>query len=68
MGLYLGSGNENLRIFLNGVAYKLNLYSTVPILNGAMLFSSDNYVLKDSNGKYLTIAEEYLVEELGNDT
>ena len=58
MGLYLGSGNQNLKIILNGVVYKLNLYSAAPMTNGIILISSDNYMLKDSTGQYLTVSEE----------
>lgn len=61
MGLYLGSGNQSLKIYLNGVAYKLNLYSSVPMTNGVVLLSSDNYVLKDVNNQYLTVTEEELL-------
>lgn len=70
MGLYLGSGNQSLKIILNGVVYKLNLYSTAPLTNGIVLISSDNYILKDSNNQYLTITEEeYLTtEELDDNT
>lgn len=64
MGLYLGSGNQNLKIILNGVVYKLNLYSAAPMTNGIILISSDNYMLKDSTGQYLTVSEEeYLTVE-----
>lgn len=69
MGLYLGSGNQSLKIILNGVVYKLNLYSTAPITNGIVLISSDNYILKDVNDQYLTVIEEALnTSELGRNT
>ena len=61
MGLYLGSGNQSLKIILDGVVYKLNLYSTAPITNGIVLISSDNYVLKDIDDQYLTVDEEELL-------
>lgn len=56
MALYLGNG-EKVKINLNGVAYCLNLFSTTPITNGIRLLSLDNYILKDSNGLYLTAKE-----------
>lgn len=57
MALYLGS-SEELKICLNGVEYCLNLYSTTPITNGIRLLSSEDYILKDSNGLYLTAKED----------
>lgn len=56
MALYLGS-SEKLKINLNNIAYYLNLYSNPPITNCVRLISSDGYVLKDSNGLYLTFKE-----------
>ena len=56
MALYLGS--NKIKINLDGVVYYLNLYSTTPITNGVRLLSSENYILKDSNGLYLTTKEE----------
>lgn len=52
MALYLG--NEKIKININGLIYNLNLYSDIPIVNGDILLSSDDYILKDSNGLYLT--------------
>ena len=56
MGLYLG-GSEKLKINLGNTVYCLNLYSLIPITNGIRLLSSNNYILKDSNGLYLTTKE-----------
>lgn len=56
MALYLGS-SEKLKININGVAYILNLISKTPITSGIKLLSSENYILKDSNGLYLTAKE-----------
>lgn len=56
MALYVGS--NKIKINLDGSAYQLNLYSTNPILNGALLLSSDSFVLKDSSGLYVTAKEE----------
>ena len=55
MGLYLGG--EKVKILVNDTTYRLNLYSTSPITNGTQLLSSDNYVLKDKDGRYLTLQE-----------
>lgn len=55
MALYLGS--DRVKINLNGVVYYLNLYSTTPFVNNCCLLSSDNYILQDSNGVYLTTEE-----------
>jgi hypothetical protein len=57
MALYLGS-SEKLQINLNGISYYLNFFSENPITNGIRLLSSDGYILKDSNGLYLTFKEE----------
>ena len=51
MSLYLGG--QKVKIHLNGVAYKLNIFSTTPIINGNLLLSSDDYILQDFNGIYL---------------
>ena len=51
MPLYLG--NEKVKINLNGIVYKLNLYSSKKIEDIIRLLSSDRYILKDSNGLYL---------------
>lgn len=62
MPLYLGS--ERKKIILNGVAYRLNLFTSSEIItNGIKLLSSENYVLKDVNGVYLTVEEiNYLLD------
>lgn len=57
MALYLGSSNE-LKINLNGVVYRLNLFSATSITDYVRLLSSDNYILTDSNGLYLTSKED----------
>lgn len=57
MALYLGS-SEKVKVILNGVVYYLNLFTTNPITNGIKLLSSDNYILRDSNGRYLTVNED----------
>lgn len=56
MALYLGS-NEKCKLVLANTKHRLNVFSTKTILNGIKLMSSDRYVLKDSNGVYLTVKE-----------
>lgn len=57
MGLYLGS-SEKLKINLNNILCSLNLFSETPITNSVRLLSSEGYILKDSNGLYLTAKED----------
>lgn len=57
MALYLG-GSKRQKVILDENTYCLNLYSTTPITNGIRLLSSEGYILKDSNGLYLTFKEE----------
>lgn len=56
MALYLGNSNK-IKINIDGKAYRLNLFSIIPITNGIRLMSSENFILKDSNGLYLTAKE-----------
>ena len=53
MAVYLGS--EKIKINLGDVAYYLNIFTEIPPLEGIMLRSSDNYILRDKDGLYLTI-------------
>ena len=55
MALYLGG--DKVKTNLNGVVYCLNLFTSTLILNGIRLLSSENYILKDSSGLYLTAKE-----------
>lgn len=55
MALYLGK--DAVKINLNGIVYSLNLFSSNLILNGVLLLSSEGYILRDSNGLYLTTKE-----------
>lgn len=57
MALYFGS-SEKLKVNLDGIKYYLNLYSKNPITNGIRLLSSEKYILKDSNGLYITAKED----------
>lgn len=59
MALHLGN-SEELKIYINGVRYKLNLYSEKLITNGDVLLSSDNFILQDVNGLYLTVQSNNL--------
>jgi hypothetical protein len=55
MALYLG--DNKVKISLNGTVCSLNLFSSNLILNGVLLLSSEGYILRDSNGLYLTTKE-----------
>lgn len=55
MALYLGK--DKVKLNLDGIVYCLNLYSVMLVLNGIKLLSSDDYILRDSNGLYLTVEE-----------
>lgn len=57
MALYLGN-SEKLKVFSNYLVYNFNLFSEKPIINGIRLLSSDNYILKDSDGLYLIPKED----------
>lgn len=60
MALYYGS-SEKLKINLSNSVYNLNIVSLTtmsPTINGIMLKSSDNFVLTDLNGIYLTTKED----------
>lgn len=56
MALYLG--NEKIQLHIGDMMCILNLYSSTLIINGIKLLSSENYVLKDVNGLYLTAKED----------
>ncbi len=55
MAIYLGE--DRRKIVLDGISYSVKLFSATPILNGIKLLSSEGYILKDSNGLYLTSKE-----------
>lgn len=56
MGLYIGSQPQKLVI--NNQEIFLEIYTPNAIItNGIRLKSSDDYILKDENGYYLTIKE-----------
>lgn len=56
MALHLGN-SKKLKIYLNGVAYCLDVVLKTPVDRGIRLLSSEGYLLKDSSGLYLTIKE-----------
>lgn len=56
MALYLG--NNKVKININNVIYSMKLFSETLITNGIRLLSSEGYILKDSNGLYLTAKED----------
>lgn len=56
MGLYLGSNRQKLQI--NNTVVNMHIYSSTPITNGIVLMSSNNYMLKDANGLFLTVKED----------
>ena len=55
MAIY--AGGVKCKLTSNGSTFSLNMYSSTPITNGIRLLSSDDYMLKDLNGLYLTIKE-----------
>lgn len=57
MGLYLGN-SEKLKINLGDVVYVINTISALPIIEESILSSSDDYILVDYNGLYLSPKEE----------
>ena len=63
MALYLGE-SERLKIVINNVVYKLNLYSSGVITNHGMLLSFDDFVLRDVNGLYLTVPDDNVARAL----
>lgn len=56
MALYFGNSGK-LKLFSNNILYRFMILTEAPIVNGVKLLSSDNFILKDSNGLYLTIKE-----------
>jgi hypothetical protein len=56
MALYLGS--DKVKISLDGIIYAINTISLLSIIEGIVLSSSDDYILKDYNGCYLLAKEE----------
>lgn len=57
MAIYLGN-SEKLKIVVNGKTCGLQVPTAIPVTNGIRLLSSEGYILKDSNGLYLTSKED----------
>ena len=56
MALFLGSKKQ--KISIGNSARQIAFFSTVAsMINGIALLSSENYMLKDKNGLYLTVKE-----------
>ena len=55
MALYLGGNKQKFNV--GNSSYHTNFYSSKNIVNGVVLKSKDNYMLKDKNGLYLTVKE-----------
>ena len=56
MALYLGNSGK-LQIVVNGISYDLNQHLTLPNIDEVILSSSDDCILKDYDGLYLTMKE-----------
>lgn len=56
MAIYVGDKKQQIKI--GDQKCYLNFFTTVSIVNGIQLLSKDGYVLKDSNGLYLTVKED----------
>jgi hypothetical protein len=57
MALYLGNSGK-LKINLGGDICSMNLFTVLSITEDTILSSSDDYILKDFNGLYLSPKEE----------
>ena len=53
MALYLGN-SEKLKVNLGDTIYIMNIFSALPIIEDIVLSSSDDCILKDLNGLYLS--------------
>lgn len=57
MGIYLGQ-SDKLKLSVNNNICHVIIPSPMPITEGIVLMSADNYILKDLNGIYLTVKED----------
>lgn len=59
MAIYLGNSGK-LKLNINHTICRLIIppSSSFPNINDVLLMSFDNYILKDSNGVYLTAKED----------
>ena len=55
MALFLGSKKQKVNV--NNEKCYLNLYTTTAITNGIKIISSDNQILTDCRGLYLTVLD-----------
>lgn len=58
MALYLGYDGVKKKIIMDGSTLRLCGFIKPSIVENIKLFSSDNYILKDSNGLYLIPKED----------
>lgn len=56
MGIY--ADGVKYKLIVQGTSFNLKAYSPSPITNGIRLLSSDDYILTDTNGLYLTTETE----------
>ena len=56
MAIYLGS-SQKMKLNVGGSVCKMIVKPLTLIVNGILLKSSDNFILKDANGIYLTAKE-----------
>lgn len=55
MALYIGE--TKVEFNLGSIQYIVNASFAAPTIKAVILLSSDKYILKDSNGAYLTVKE-----------
>lgn len=56
MAVYLGG--KQVSINMNGVCYRVEIYTTPTVLNYVALVTSDGHMLADVNGAYITVKED----------
>lgn len=56
MALYLGSSGKR-KVILGGITYESKFFTNTDITNGIKLLSSENLILTDANGLYLTVED-----------
>ena len=56
MAIYIGS--QKYKLIAGGDVCDMQICLSTPIINGIRLLSSDDFILKDINGLYLTIEKE----------
>lgn len=62
MAIYIGG--QKYKLIIGGDVCDMQIYSPIPITNGIRLLSSDDFILKDIRGLYLTT--EY-IQSLSSD-